>query len=121
MQQFSFIDLFTDLFESALRVSGDNLAHLQEHFLLYTQICYNAPILLLTGDQFEMEILICRNTISWLSLKRVAARKVLAHCRLLPLIFMATEFGVSCLSAHDLLYHMDRVRQRIGRFLSVKN
>jgi len=33
MQQFSFIDLFIDLFESALNVSGDKLAHLQEHFL----------------------------------------------------------------------------------------
>ena len=32
MQQFSFIDLFIDLFESALHVSGDKLAHLQEHF-----------------------------------------------------------------------------------------
>jgi len=28
MQQFSFIDLFIDLFESALYVSGDKLAHL---------------------------------------------------------------------------------------------
>ena len=33
MQQFPFIDLFIDLFESALYVSGDKLAHLQEHFL----------------------------------------------------------------------------------------
>jgi len=41
MQQFSFIDLFIDLFESALHVSGDNLAHLQEHFdCIYSQ---NAP------------------------------------------------------------------------------
>ena len=32
IQQFSFIDLFIDLFESALHVSGDKLAHLQEHF-----------------------------------------------------------------------------------------
>jgi len=32
MQQFSFIDLFIDLFESALHISGDKLAHLQEHF-----------------------------------------------------------------------------------------
>jgi len=37
MQQFSFIDLFIDLFESGLRVSGEKLAHLQEHFLtVYT-------------------------------------------------------------------------------------
>jgi len=32
MQQFSFIDLFIDAFEPALRVSGDKFAHLQEHF-----------------------------------------------------------------------------------------
>jgi len=30
MQQFSFIDLF----EFALHVSGDKLAHLQEHFVI---------------------------------------------------------------------------------------
>jgi hypothetical protein len=37
MQQFSFIDLFIDLFETALHVSGYKLAHLQEHFLtVYT-------------------------------------------------------------------------------------
>ena len=56
MQQFSFIDLFTDLFESALHVSGDKLAHLQEHFWLYVQICYNAPTLLPTCDKVEMEL-----------------------------------------------------------------
>ena len=33
MQQFSFIDLFIDLLESALHVSGDKLSHFQEHFL----------------------------------------------------------------------------------------
>ena len=33
MQQFSFIDLFIDLFESVVHVSVDKLAHLQEHFL----------------------------------------------------------------------------------------
>jgi len=39
MQQFSFIDLFIDLFESVLHVSGDQLAHLQEHFLtVYTAL-----------------------------------------------------------------------------------
>ena len=32
MQQFRFIDIFIDLFECALHVSGDKLAHLQEHF-----------------------------------------------------------------------------------------
>jgi len=31
MQQFSFIDLLIDLFESNLHVSADKLAHLQEH------------------------------------------------------------------------------------------
>jgi len=37
MQQFSFIDLFIDLFESAVHVSGDKLDHFQEHFLtVYT-------------------------------------------------------------------------------------
>jgi len=35
MQQFSFIDLFIDLFEFALHVSGDKIAHFQEHFLMY--------------------------------------------------------------------------------------
>jgi len=38
MQQFSFIDLYIDLFESALHVSGDKLTHLQEHFWLYIQL-----------------------------------------------------------------------------------
>ena len=39
MQQFSFIDLFIDLFKSVLHVSGDKLAHLQEHFLnVYTAL-----------------------------------------------------------------------------------
>jgi len=33
MQQFPLIDLFIDLFEFALHVSGDKLVHLQEHFL----------------------------------------------------------------------------------------
>jgi len=37
MQQIPFIDLFIGLFEFALHVSGDKLAHLQEHFLtVYT-------------------------------------------------------------------------------------
>ena len=37
MQQIPFIDLLIDLFKSALHVSGDKLAHLQEHFLtVYT-------------------------------------------------------------------------------------
>jgi len=39
MQQIPFINLFIDLFKSALRVSGDKLAHLQEHFLtVYTAL-----------------------------------------------------------------------------------
>jgi hypothetical protein len=38
-QKFSFIDLFIALFESALHVSGDKLAHIQEHFLtVYTAL-----------------------------------------------------------------------------------
>jgi len=37
MQQIPFINLFIDLFKSALHVSGNKLAHLQEHFLtVYT-------------------------------------------------------------------------------------
>jgi len=56
MQQFSFIDLFIDLFESAPHVSGDKLAHVQEHFRLYIQLWYNAPMLLPTGDKVEMEL-----------------------------------------------------------------
>jgi len=37
MQQIPFVDLFIDIFKSALRVSGDELAHLQKHFLtVYT-------------------------------------------------------------------------------------
>jgi len=44
---------FFDLFESAVHVSGDKLAHLQEHFFdcIYSFL-YNAPILLPTGDNF---------------------------------------------------------------------
>ena len=39
MQQFSFTELFIDQFEYALHVSGDKLAHLQEHFLtVYTAL-----------------------------------------------------------------------------------
>jgi len=34
MQQFPLIDSFIDLFEFSLHVSGDKLAHLQEHFLI---------------------------------------------------------------------------------------
>jgi len=55
MQQFSIIDLFINLFESALHVLGDKFAYLQEHFWLYIQLWYNAPILLLT-DEVEMEL-----------------------------------------------------------------
>ena len=56
MQQFSFIDLFVYLFESAVHVSGDKLAHLQEHFLTVYTVWYNVPILLSTGDKAEMEL-----------------------------------------------------------------
>jgi len=58
MQQFLFIDLFIDLFESALHVSGDKLTHLQKLFWLYIQLWYNAPILLPTSDKVEMELVI---------------------------------------------------------------
>ena len=37
LQQIPFIDLFVDVYEFAVHVSGDKLAHLQEHFLtVYT-------------------------------------------------------------------------------------
>ena len=39
MQQFSFIDLYIDLFESALHVSGDKLAHFEENLdCIYTAL-----------------------------------------------------------------------------------
>jgi len=39
MQQIPFIDLFIDLSESTLHVSGGKLAHLREHFLtVYTAL-----------------------------------------------------------------------------------
>jgi len=41
MQQIPFIDLF----KSAPHVSGDKLAHHQEHFLTIYTFWYNAPIL----------------------------------------------------------------------------
>ena len=44
MQRFSFVELFIDLFENAVHVSGENLAHFQEHFWLYIQIWYSAPV-----------------------------------------------------------------------------
>ena len=37
MQQFPLIDLFIDLFEFSLHVSGDKLTQFQEHFL--TTVC----------------------------------------------------------------------------------
>ena len=46
MQQIPFIDLF----KSALHVSGDKLAHPQEHFLTIYNFWYNAKILLPTGS-----------------------------------------------------------------------
>jgi len=53
MQQFPFIDLF----ESALHVPGDKLAHLQEHFLtVHTALVqYNAPMLLPTGNTGQQQ------------------------------------------------------------------
>jgi len=38
MQQIPFIDPFIGVFKSAVHVSGDKLAHLQEHFWLYIQL-----------------------------------------------------------------------------------
>jgi len=63
MQQFSFIHLYTDLFESALHVSGNKLAHLQEHFSLYIQLLYNAPIKLYIQSKvlLKMGELVARN------------------------------------------------------------
>ena len=64
MQQFSFIDLFIDQFESAVLVSGDKLARLQEHFWLYIELWYNAPILLPTSEKVEMELTSSISTLS---------------------------------------------------------
>jgi len=55
MQQFSFSDPLIGLFESALYVSGDKLPHLQEQFLLYIKLWYNAPTLLPTVDKVEQQ------------------------------------------------------------------
>jgi len=50
MQQFPFIDILIDLFESALHVSGDKLAHLQGHVLtVYTVLVQCTDIV--TGRQ----------------------------------------------------------------------
>jgi len=39
MQQFPLTDIFIDLFEFALQVSGDKLVHLQQQFLtVYTAL-----------------------------------------------------------------------------------
>ena len=45
MQQIPFIDLFIDLFKSALHVSGDKFSHPQEHFLtVYTVLVQSTDI-----------------------------------------------------------------------------
>jgi hypothetical protein len=50
MQHFSFVYIFIDLFESAPYVSGDKIAHLQEHVSeCIHSFWYNAPTLLPTG------------------------------------------------------------------------
>jgi hypothetical protein len=51
MRQFPFIDLF----KSALHVSGDIFAYLQEQFVYTTSVQYTD--LLPTGDTAEMELL----------------------------------------------------------------
>jgi len=45
IQQFPPIDLFIDLFEFALHVSGNKLVHLQEHFLtVYTALVQSTDV-----------------------------------------------------------------------------
>jgi len=44
MQQFSFIDLFINLFESALKFSGDKLAKLQEQFHCIYSFCPGSSV-----------------------------------------------------------------------------
>jgi len=55
MHHFSLIDHCIDLFESALHVWGDKLAHLQEHYFdcIYSN---SALILLPTGDKVESHL-----------------------------------------------------------------
>ena len=43
MQQFSFIDIFINLFESALHVSSDKHVHLPEHLLTVYTVKKSAP------------------------------------------------------------------------------
>jgi len=59
MQQIPFIDLF----KAALHISGDKLAHPQEHFFycIYS-FWYNTPMLLPTGDKvLRMGEFVARN------------------------------------------------------------
>jgi hypothetical protein len=51
MQQFRFIDPF----KSALHVSGDNIAHPQEHFDCIYSFWYDTPTLLATGDTVKVD------------------------------------------------------------------
>jgi len=50
MQQFSFIDLFIDLFESALHDSGDKLAHQQQYRCIVPNLYVQSKVLLKMGE-----------------------------------------------------------------------
>jgi len=62
MQQIPFIDIFIDLFEYAVHVSGDKLAHPPEHFLtVYTAFGtmhrhWCRPVTLLFGEEFIITV-----------------------------------------------------------------
>jgi hypothetical protein len=58
----------------------------------------------------------CKNLISWLSRKCVAAHTVLLSCRLLPLILMDMYVGVSCFDLQVLLNQMVTAVLRSLRF-----
>ena len=73
MQQFSFIDLFIDLFEPALHVSGDKLVHLQDHFLtVYTALVSwtdhvrNEEVLLRVNEQRNILHEIIKRKANWI-------------------------------------------------------
>jgi len=70
MQQFSFVDLF----ESALHVSGDKLAHPQKHFWLYIQLWYNALVGSNTGALYQSCIYSQKCSWGWASLSPETCR-----------------------------------------------
>ena len=69
MQQFSFIDLFIDLFESALHVSGD-----KEHFWLHIQVWYNAPVGSNIGALYQPVYAVKKCSWRWAILSPVTCR-----------------------------------------------